>query len=832
MKRIIVLAVIFFFSVLAFGQVKTGVIKGVVTDKTTKEKLPGVNILILEKENVGAATNTEGEYIITGLSDGNYKIRFSLVGYETLTLDAVVNRTAEMVLNVKLNEHALPLEEVVVKAQKDNHLNDIRISTINIKSTDEKKLAGGGEDVLRSLKSLPGVTSISDMSAQFAVRGSGPEENLILIDGFEVLNPYRLYGFTSMFNPETVSEINLQKGGFSAEYGDRLSSVLSVRSRNGNYDKGFSGKINTSLTNMNIILEGKLPIFENGSYLISARRTYYDMIVGPILKSSKVFDGNVALPNFRDFQSNLNMPINSSNIIQLNLLSSSDGMNLISAAEREKIDSLNAKDNSRNNLIGLTYNFIPSKDLMIETKLSYYQNEGIGTMIMNMADPTQYDENINRSDAAGISLMSWDQNYDYAYTKNSVSQKLLWKKGMHSFEMGYGIDELKTNITNHIKLDENFKEYLMSKGELIPTNVTDRLTYDKYNIFFSDALSMDDLTIKAGLRMDAYPVLKEQIFFSPRLNVSYKIDESSTIRAAYGRYYQSPGMEKQDMWNNISYSKERFKNIVPEAAEHFIIGYDKMLNERWQIQTEAYYKRFDNIIVPMKVNVDGLIAEQINNYARTKESWQVYENKYDSLTNIPINGATGEAYGLEVMLEKINTSKNDKFSGWISYALSYAERERDGIKSPFQYDQRHSLNIAGNYKFAESWELGFNFTLRSGKPYTSALGVQPRIKTINENGTNYNSVQTNEKCEVMLDVNYEKDNYSGKLNTYHSLNLRLTKYTKWLGLDWSFYLDVQNIYNRKNQEQANYYVDDNGSLKEKYMYGLPLFPSLGLSVSF
>lgn len=592
MKRNIVLLMIYLLSALLYGQNKLGVINGVVTDAATNDRLPGVNVLVLERENVGAATNANGNYIITGLTDRNYKLKFSLVGYETVIIDVAVNRAQESIINIKLMEQAFPLDEVMVNAQKENQLKDIRTSSINIKPADIKKLAGGGEDVLRSLKSLPGVSSVSDLSAQFTVRGSGPEQNLILIDGFEILNPYRLYGFTSMFNPETVREINLQTGGFSAEYGDRLSSVLSVKSRSGDISKSIGGKINTSLTNMNIILEGKLPLFENGSYLISARRTYYDMIVGPILKSSKVFDGDVALPNFRDIQSKIVLPINESHLIQINALSSSDGMSLLSSSEREKIDSIYAKDNSQNTLIGLTYNFFPSENLFIETQLSYYKNGGIGTMIMSMPDPTKYNENLNRQDASGISLMSWDSNYDYSYKKTSVSQKLLWKSENHSVEFGYGIDALRTDIINHIILNENFIEYLNSMGQSFPTNVTESLSYNKYNMFISDAVKLGDITVKGGLRIDAYPVLKEQIFISPRLNLIYKINNVSTLRFAYGKYYQSPGMEKQDITNKMTYNKESFKNIVPEAADHFIIGYEKCLAKHGNLRQKDIIKIF------------------------------------------------------------------------------------------------------------------------------------------------------------------------------------------------------------------------------------------------
>ena len=136
----------------------------------------------------------------------------------------------------------------------------MRTSVTTMAPRESKILPGAAEDVLRSLQALPGVTSVNDFSSQLVVRGSGPDQNLILIDGFEVLNPYRLYGFVSMFNPETVSDISLQTGGFAAQYGDRLSAVLDVRNREGRTENWAGGKINLSLTNLNFIAGGGTPV--------------------------------------------------------------------------------------------------------------------------------------------------------------------------------------------------------------------------------------------------------------------------------------------------------------------------------------------------------------------------------------------------------------------------------------------------------------------------------------------------------------------------------------------------------------------------------------------
>jgi len=204
----------------------------------------------------------------------------------------------------------------------------------------------------------------------------------------------------------------------------------------------------------------------------------------------------------------------------------------------------------------------------------------------------------------------------------------------------------------------------------------------------------------------------------------------------------------------------------------------------------------------------------------------------DSLTSFPVNDATGRAYGFEVMLQKIASLPTDKFNGWISYALSYAERDRDGVISPFFFDQRHAMNIVGNYKLAEKWELGVRFTLRSGRPFSQALGVKPRVLVARVGSLDTAVIQTDARGKVILDVDYERDQLSGRLKLYHTLDVRLTTYPSWWGLNWAVYLDVQNVYYRKNQQALSYYIDDKGVLKERVFYGIPIFPSFGMSVSF
>jgi hypothetical protein len=259
-----------------------------------------------------------------------------------------------------------------------------------------------------------------------------------------------------------------------------------------------------------------------------------------------------------------------------------------------------------------------------------------------------------------------------------------------------------------------------------------------------------------------------------------------------------------------------------------------MVNPSWQFKAETYYKDFSNVVVAEKLSGSRWYSTrtQVDSIFSPRGWTAPVRIPSDSLTSLPVNDAVGRSYGFELMLQKIRTQAGERFTGWISYALSYATRDRDGKTTPFLFDQRHAMNIVADYRFAEKWNIGTLFTLRSGRPYVQALGVKPRVIVAYQNGIEYPVLQTNVDGKVMLDVDYERDTFSGRLNLYHTLDLRVTTYPSWWGLNWSVYLDIQNIYNRENEQFVSYYVSDKGALQRRSTMGIPIFPSLGFSVNF
>ncbi len=822
----------FLFVSAAIAQVRPGVIRGSVTIENDGPAA-GANVIV-QDTRLGAAVDAQGAFIIAGVPAGEYALAVRLVGYDQKE-PATVRVTAgdTTVVRLVLRQAAIEMNPVVITGSRRQSAEDVRPSVTTLTPRESKILPGAAEDVLRSLQALPGVTSVSDFSSQLVVRGSGPDQNLILIDDFEVLNPYRLYGFVSMFNPETVSDITLQTGGFGAQYGDRLSAVLDVKNREGRSDVLLGGKVNTSLTNMNVILEGGIP-GTPGSFLFSARRTYYDLILGPVLKSAKLVEGDVALPNFRDLQGKIVMPLGGTHKLLFNVFTSRDGVELVSGSERDRPDSVNMTDVSNNTLVGLAWQFNPAKEVIAQTRVSWYSNKGTGSFAGTFVDPSQNSGELARADTFGIRFMSFGLDYDYIYQKFSIGQRFQYSAGAHAWEAGFGFDRLRTDFIRFFQLDPAFKQFLMSRGLQVPSDATETLWYNRYNVYVQDRIAVGDrLFIQPGLRLDVYPSLRERVALSPRVNISYKLDEISTLRAAYGHFSQSPGMEKQDMRNRFVFSEGTLAAMVPEHAHHYVLGYDRMLSAEWQFKAEGYFKSFDEIIEPQKLAGSTWLVQRTGSDVFRREGWtSPVRMVSDSLTSTPVNDGTGHSYGFELMVQKIRSAPEDVFTGWISYALSVAERERDGIVSPFLFDQRHAMNIVGNYRFAASWDVGARFTLRSGRPFVRALGVKPRVVIQKVNGADVPVVQVDTQGKVILDVDYERQTLTGRLNLYHALDLRITTYPDWWGLQWSVYLDIQNVYNRSNQQQIRYFIDDKGGLQERPVNGIPIFPSLGLSIAW
>lgn len=842
---------------------QTAEINGVVLDENNVGVISAT--VLIKETKLGAITKQNGEFSISNAPIGLNTLVCRSVGYEQTEVKINITEGVNKKITLKLKEQTRVGKEIQVTAKsiKQDKSNTLT-SVTKIEPRDAKYLPGAAEDVMRSLRSLPGVLSPSDFTSQLVVRGSGPDQNLIVLDDIEVFNPYRLYGFISMFNPETVTDVTLLTGGFPARYGDRLSAVLDVVNKEGDRQNYIEGTLNSSITNANLILEGKIPIDGlNGGWLISGRRTYYDLIAGPILRKANLLEGDVALPNFRDLQAKIIIRPNDKHSFVFNGLTSRDGTQITSGSSRSRLDSISILDESFNTTLGVQYRFTPQENIISKTIYNWYQNSGETEFGGSGGSELLYGQGISRDSAAklikalpqaiqdtlkkrgidanNLPLLTLNGKAGFIFQKNSVGNETSIKLENNLIEAGVGVDFMRTFVEFQIERDSTFKALVSANGATrAPNNVNNDLNYYRWHFYLQDKINLtENFFLNLGARYDYYKLL-EKNYVAPRLSLSYAINDLTTLRAAYGWYFQSPGYEKQlDGQNFYDLSDPAVLSLNAEKATHYIVGLDRTLTDNLKIKAEVYYKKFDDLIVPKKVIGTKYLVQQIGkDSALTRpDGWsQPVAVAGDSVTAIPINNSYGEAKGLEVFLQKVSNNSDDPLSGWLSYSLAFAERYRDGLVLPFNFDQRHTLNIVANYKLNDWLELGANFQYGSGYPYTPALGVKPRFTTGYDSlGNKIPVIATNIFGEALLVADRgELANVNSQRNpAYHRLDFRATFYANWFALKWGFYLDVVNVYNHSNVLSRNYSVDKKSAeLKTKDVLMLPILPTIGMNLKF
>jgi hypothetical protein len=841
LKKFIFILIIL-LSGTSFAQ--TGKLKGKVSDGSTA--IPSVNIIILNT-SFGTATKINGTYEISGIPTGNYEARFSAIGFESRTFNVEIEANKITELNVELKIKTIELQSVEITDLKIQDQRDTRTSLIDLDPRDAKILAGAAEDVFRTLQSLPGVLAPNDFSSQLIVRGSGPDQNLIILDDVEVFNPYRLYGVVSMFNPDAVQDVNLISGGFPAKYGDRLSAVLDVTNREGTISKNLGGMVNISIVDANLVLEGKNPFNFRGSWLFNTRRTYYDLIIEPFVKNAGLVDDNTSFPNFYDLQAKLVIGPYNGHKFLFNGILSRDAVNIVSGKERNTPDSIGVYNITNNDLASAAWHFAPNKNILNKVIVSWYKNNGTTDFDSQILDPS-----LNRSafentipDTLAPYLLQFSFGGEFIYKKYSVDDKFTYLLKDHIFEAGVGADFMQTTIDFRFDLDEQLQAVLNSNPQFRSAidDLKDIQNFNRYRAYLQDNFRISEkLTFQPGLRLDYYNILTKA-YLAPRISMSYAFDQLTTLRAVWGLYYQSPGYEKlRDQGVLYDLSDRYTETLVAEKAAHYVFGIERWLSGEWSARVEAYYKDFDNLYLPQKLQGDRFYTEPIpGKDPRYASGWTLPATfSGDSLTQIPINASFGEAYGFEFFLSKRNTFYESRFSGWVSYAIAYANRYEDGLKYPFNFDQRHTVNIVLNYQMNNWLEFGVRWQYGSGFPISQPSGVKPRIILVDQDldGTPETPVIATRKLNnggdnpVIFDVDFADRKLNSRKPVYHRLDFRVNAFAHWWDLDWTIYLDIINLYNRSNVIGYDYYVTEDLQLARETTTMLPIIPTLGFSVRF
>ncbi|GIV59980.1 MAG: TonB-dependent receptor [Rhodothermaceae bacterium] len=861
-----------------------GMIRGTVRDAETGHPLPLVNVT-LEREAVvvaGGATDEAGRYHITGVPPGAYTLFARFIGYRTAEAGVVVG-PEPVEVNLRLQPAVLEMAALEVAASPFQEKEDVNVSLTRIRPQEVRQVAGAGEDVLLALQTLPGVVAASDFSNQLIVRGGTPDQNLILLDGIEVFSPYQLNGVGSLLNPFLIRQVDLYAGAFPVNYGDRLSSVLAVQTRDGTTDRWLGGQIGTNLTTATLVLEGKTG-FWGGSWLVSGRRTYFDTFANTFARRVGVFN-DIAFPDFADVQGKLSFRPARDHYVRLTGFHSRDKLDIVAetdpfgvqaGAEGSLFDNQNTAFNTG---FGTSWAYVPDAGTQVRLYGNWYRNRGRSGLGGNVLP---HDGGFPASQVSftgpppalfgGVSdTVRFRFDQAYRFRKVSFGGEARFRSGRHDVEFGGEVNLLENRVDLGLDLNtfgafvfDTFRATNRLVGALVDSLEAAR-RFRRYAIYLQDKIATPDgeAFIQPSLRYDHY-TLSGRGYLSPRISLSIALDEGTTVRVAGGRYVQSPGFEKLlDPDNLFSLARfTRLDSLAAEEALHLGVSLNRRYGERWNVRLEAYWKQFDRLVVQASRPVTRATAEFLPVGGTDRVVGQLDPSAYRirtetvfELTTEPVSGGAGRAYGVELLIEHRRLRPGDAWSGWLSYAFARAERARsagEGGPVPFDYDRRHAVNLVVDRHFGRHVHVALTWRFGTGFPYTPARGVEPLVAVVDDpvNEERRGVVLTDPATGYVRLVprygNAENVN-SARLPAYHRLDVRFTFVLPWRRGVFEFYLDLINVYNRRNVLAYRYFIDvieppgglpgaltppPKPVLFREPVYMFPFIPSFGFNVSF
>lgn len=742
MNKRITLVIFCLFIFLTFpGTSQNTTLSGHIKDAKTGENLIGATIYNTNNKT-GTTTNNYGFYSITIPSKDTLGMVFSYIGYSPQTKKIIT--TKSMVINIDLEEADNSLGEVVVNARRnDNNVRKAQMGIIDVplKQINTLPAIGGESDVLKVIQLLPGVQSGKEGTTGFHVRGGNTDQNLVLLDEATIYNPNHLFGLFSTFNTNAINHTKLIKGGFPAEYGGRLSSILEITMKEGNKNK-FEVNGGIGLLASNLSIEG--PVNKGkGSFIVSGRRSYIDILAKPFIPKNK----NNSTYYLYDFNSKFNYSLTKKDRIYLSFFTGLDNAAYTGAS------SLNYGINFGNKTATLRWNHLFNNKIFTNTSLIY----------------NDYHNSLTTAQGNYIAQM-------YSGIKD-LNFKTDW--------------EILPNPNHNIKIGANYSNNTFlpatNTHKVVQSTVISSLTPDTINPSYSNQLAFylsdeikagDNFSINLGLRTPVFKSSKANYTaIEPRVTIKINTSTTSSVKAAYTEMNQflhlvpsSTASLPTDIWISSS------DVVKPEVSRQYSLGWFKNFNSN-AIETsiEVYYKTMKNQVL-FKEGTQPLLSNIID----------------DQLTF-----GEGESYGIEFFAKK----NFGKLTGWASYTLSWANQKfkelNYGKSFPYTYDKRHNISLVATYELSDKWTVAADWVFNSGGAYTLPLGKIPVMEAGSlYDGSYYDFESRNNyryRAYHRLDVNFihknkDKTWFGEKVSSewvigFYNLYSRMNPYFVYLTVD-------------------------------------------------
>ena len=669
-----------------------------------------------------------------------------------------------------------------------------------------------------------------EFGSRLSVRGGTPDQNLTVMDGIEIHNPYRLFGLTSAFNPETVEKFDLTAGAFPAKYGDRLSSLLIVENRDGQRDRGLRGSTTLSITDGNVLLEGPWKNREKGSWIVTARRTYYDLIAERIVKDD--------LPGFQDFQFRGVYESSPSTRFTLFGIRSREGGNATINGDGSDYGAFVL--GARNDVYGLKSRTFFGTRVSSQTAAAFYDfSEDLNV-------DAKFEDSSRRSNGR-VSSASNPQiviNFDQTVATRDLSLRNDWNFAAtprNLFEAGFEFHHLLTRSVYDIRGDRNLQEANPSSvrgGSALPDTYDARIPANRWGAYAQNRMTMGShVSFEGGLRL-ARSSISRHLEVEPRLSLLYRTGSTSRLRAAFGLHTQSPGIEK--LLQSDYFVDLKNGGLKDERSRHVTLSFEKDF-PALTVKTEAYYKGFRDLIAGSLETEAARAARVLNYDFPAFLQWSVPTEP--AITTIPANIGSGRSYGLEFVVTAPQT-EGRKLSGWASYSLGKATKDLYGLQYPFDYDRRHAIAIVSQIKASPRFDIGVTFRASSGFPRTQPVGVRvvgvPDSTDVDKDGNTTEIVPERDSLGLPVytaDFGSYKNLLGARFPWFIRLDLRVNFRPHGERSRWLFYLEFINATDRDNvgrYETNLRFVSgsDRPSVDESPTASLPFLPTFGIRFRF
>ncbi len=745
-------------TVVTFAQ--EAIIRGRVVDAKNNDPLPFANV-VAQGTEFGTTTDIDGNFELR-VTAGLYNLEVSFIGYRTrLVPEIQASQAAPAQVTIKLEEDAQQLQEVEVVANPFEKDAESPVSVQNLGVNEIRRSPGGNQDISRVIQNLPGVASTVSFRNDLIVRGGAPNENRFYLDGIEIpsINHFSTQGGgggpVGIINVNFLEGVDFYTGAFPVNRGYALSSVMDLRFKDPRMEGwGFKGQIGAS--DIGLTAEG--PLGDRTGMIVSVRRSYLQFLFSALELPF--------LPTYNDFTLKVKHKFENGNELTLLGIGAIDDF------------ALNLEANETESQQYILNNLPVNEQWNYSTGVKYtmygengYQNIVLSRFHLNNT-AEKYEKN-NNSDPSNLILDYESQEIENKFRYENISR-------YNNQRIAYGVN------LEHARYKNNTFNRTVAGGQPIVVDFDSQLDLWKYGAFGNYSFDpLPRLTVSAGFRLDGsdynYETSNPLSQFSPRLSLSYGINDALSFNFNTGIYYQLPAYTVLGYRDNNDVLVNRDNGIGYVQSNHLVAGFSYLLPFNSKVSIEGFYKTYDNY--PLLIN-DSLSLANLG-------------SDFGVIGNEPaIPASDGRSYGIEVLYQQ---KLFKGFYGIVSYTFVKSEFTNGGTDFvPSSWDNRHLVSLTGGKKWGKNLEAGFRWRFLGGAPYTPY------------------DLQTTTLKEVWDVAGSGVPDYD-RINTlrngaYNQLDVRIDK--KWFFDRWNLnlYFDVENVlgFTLEQQPFVDTVKDSNG----------------------